>query len=74
MNEAEIYHLKNSILKPYLIHLEFEVMNVENQINRDSVIKKALLENEFSIYRIETIIREFLTMLKQIQNIFKINK
>ena len=50
-----IKYLNNSVLKPYLIHVEFEVMNILTQLEMDKLIRKIYAYKGFNFkYLIET--------------------
>jgi len=63
-------YLKNSILKPYLYHIEFEVLNILTTIQTDKIIRNSYQQKGFDIKQLEITINTFLIKLKQLENIF----
>jgi len=59
-------YLKNSILKPYLIHVEFEILNILTTLKLDKIIQKIYTSKGFNWkYLIETT-NQFLYRIKNL--------
>jgi len=59
-------YLKDSILKPYLIHVEFEILNVLTQLKLDKIIEKIYTSKGFNFnYLIEST-EKFLYRIKNL--------
>jgi len=70
MNKSERKYLKNSYLKSYLLHVEFEVLNILSTIKLNETIKKVYSNIGYDVKQLEITINNFLIKLRQLQNIF----
>ena len=70
MNEKELReianYLKYSILKPYLIHVEFEVLNILTQLELDKMIQKIYELKGFNWKYLIDIINKFLYRIRNL--------
>ena len=64
-------YLDNCIFKPYLIHIEFEVLNLLTTIQIDKILRKIINQKGISIITIEIHIKRFLEKIQQLINILK---
>jgi len=60
---------ENSILKPYLIHIEFEVENVLSLLENDKELRELYQNNHYNIYSLVNDTKQF---IHRIQNLIKI--
>ena len=63
-------YLKKSVIKPFLYHVEFEILNILTTIQTDKIIRKIYQEKGYDIKQLEITINTFLIKLKQLKNIF----
>ena len=70
MKEKEKNYLNNSILKPYLIHVEFEVINILDKFKKDGIIRSNYAKKGFNIRMFESTTEAFILKLQQLQSIF----
>ena len=71
MNKKQKEYLRKSVLKPYLIHVENEVLNILNRVKQDKIIRSAYSQIGFNIKHLEISINSFLIKLKQLERIFE---
>ena len=64
-------YLKQSVIKPYLYHIEFEILNILTVIQTDKIIRNAYQQKGFNIKQLEITINTFLIKLKQLERIFE---
>lgn len=64
-------YLDNCIFKPYLIHIEFEVLNLLSTIQIDKILRLIIHQKGISIINIEIQIKRFLDKIQQLINILK---
>ena len=64
-------YLDNCIFKPYLIHIEFEVLNLLTTIQIDKILRKIIHQKGISIITIEVHIKRFLEKIQQLIDILK---
>ena len=63
-------YLKQSIIKPFSHHIEFETLNILKIIQTDKIIRNSYQQKGYDINQLEITINTFLIKLKQLQNIF----
>jgi len=73
MNEQEKEYLNNSILKPYLIHVEFELDNILNYILKDNKLREIYTKKGFSLIALENSLRKCVKSINRLQSIFRFN-
>jgi len=68
MNELEKYK-ENSILKPYLIHIENEVMNILSMFENDKMLRELYKSYHYNVYSLVNSTNQF---LNRIRNLIKV--
>lgn len=65
-NESLKEYVKNSILKPYLIHVEFEVMNILSNLEMDKMLKLIYQKAGFNLNLLINTTDDFLHRLRNL--------
>ena len=60
-----------SILAPYLIHMEFEMLNLLTQIQFNKILQQWLIVKDFNVKGFENTIEIFLSKIRQLYGILK---
>lgn len=64
-------YLKKSILHPYLIHIENEILNIKFRLKNDLILREIITRKGYSIQSIDKTIDIFLETTETILNILK---
>ena len=64
-------YLKKSVIKPFLHHVEFEILNILTTIQTDKIIRNIYQQKGFDIKQLEITINTFLIKLKQLERVFE---
>lgn len=57
---------ENSVLKPYLIHIENEVMNILNLFETDKILRELYKSHNYSIYTLVNDTKQFLHRIRKL--------
>ncbi len=64
-------YIKNSILKPYLFHVEFELENIHTKIKTDKYLQQLLTINGYDLRSFELSIINAIQKITELQNLFR---
>ncbi|GAH85398.1 unnamed protein product [marine sediment metagenome] len=60
---------ENSILKPYLIHIENEVMNILNLFETDKLLRELYKSHNYNIFTLINNTKQFLNRIRKVISI-----
>jgi len=70
LNEKDKKDLEKSILKPYLIHVEFELINILDYFKKDGIIRSEYANKGFNIRLFESTLDDCIQKLGFLHSIF----
>ena len=68
------YYLKNNIIKPYLIHVEFELENVIMKLKTDKMLSKLINLQDIDLMKVNDYITSIEITLITIRKLIRIHQ
>ena len=68
------YYLKNNIIKPYLIHVEFELENVIMKLKTDKMLSKLINLQDIDLMKVNDYITSIEITLIAIRKLIRIHQ